>query len=178
MTAKIHVLHPWAESLSGFLRVGHTGHRKLEALHAAGRFPYRRVVFDAAHIDEQQELLKMLKAKDCEIVLDPNFAEMSMLGRHGSAVTKLPWANPERPWEPSDFVRGRNMDAAKLIATLGLTSRLRMKRSKRFMSDVKSRLVRLRDAMADLQATEGTPSRSRSPAFRGGMHSMSAVSGR
>jgi len=44
MIAKIHVLHPHTPPLSGFLRVGHTGHRKLEALQAAGRFPYRRVV--------------------------------------------------------------------------------------------------------------------------------------
>src|SRR5258708_3361849 len=120
MTAKIHVLHPHSAPLSGFLRVGHTGHRKLEALHAAGRFPYRRVVFDAAHIGEQQELLKMLRTSGCEIVLDPNFAEMSMLGRFGSAVTKLPWANPERPWEPSDFARGRNLDITKLIAEFAL----------------------------------------------------------
>jgi hypothetical protein len=39
-----------------------------------------------------------------------------MLGRFGSAVSKLPWANPERPWQPSDFARGRNLDVAKLIA--------------------------------------------------------------
>lgn len=58
MTAKIHALHPQAAPLSGFLRAGHTGHRKLEALHAAGRFPHQRVVFDAAHIGEQQDLLK------------------------------------------------------------------------------------------------------------------------
>jgi hypothetical protein len=120
MTAEVHVLHPLSTPLGGFLRVGHTGHRKLEALHAAGRFPYRRVVFDAAHIGEQQELLKMLKISGCEIVLDPNFAEMSMLGRFGSAVSKLPWANPERPWDPSDFTRGRNLDIAKLIAEFAL----------------------------------------------------------
>src|ERR1700730_1087427 len=96
MTAEVHVLHPLSTPLGGFLRVGHTGHRKLEALHAAGRFPYSRVVFDAAHIGEQQELLKMLRMGGYEIALDPNFAEMSMLGRFGSAVTKLPWANPLR----------------------------------------------------------------------------------
>jgi hypothetical protein len=50
MTANVHVLHPRPAPLGGFLRVGHTGHRKLEALLAAGRFPFRRVVFDAAHI--------------------------------------------------------------------------------------------------------------------------------
>src|SRR5258707_11717551 len=103
MSATIHVLRPASAPVAGFLRVGHTGHRKLEALHAAGRFPYRRVVFDAAHIGEQLELLKMLRTSGCEIVLDPNFAEMSTLGRFGSAVAKLPWANPERPWGPSDF---------------------------------------------------------------------------
>jgi hypothetical protein len=115
MPAEIHVLHRHAAPLGGFLRVGHTGHRKLEALHAAGRFPFHRVVFDAAHISEQIELLKMLSAR-CEIVLDPNFAEMSMPGRFQSAVSRLPWANTERPWEPSDFARGRNLDIPKLIA--------------------------------------------------------------
>jgi hypothetical protein len=53
MAATIHVLHPNSAPIAGFLRVGHTGQRKLEALHAAGRFPYRRVVFDAAHLNEQ-----------------------------------------------------------------------------------------------------------------------------
>jgi hypothetical protein len=120
MPAQIHVLHPRVPPLAGFLRVGHTGHRKLEALQAAGRFPYRRVVFDAAHIGEQQELLKMLTRNGCEVVLDPNVAEMSMLGRFGSAVAKLPWANPERPWEPADFARGRNLDIPKLIAEFAI----------------------------------------------------------
>ena len=120
MPAQIHVLHPRVPPLAGFLRVGHTGHRKLEALQAAGRFPYRRVVFDAAHIGEQQELLKMLTRNGCEVVLDPNVAEMSMLGRFGSAVAKLPWANPERPWEPADFARGRNLDIPNLIAEFAI----------------------------------------------------------
>jgi len=98
------------------LRVGHTGHRKLEAVHAAGRFPYRRLVFDASHIAEQHELLKVMRVSGCELVLDPNFAEMAMSGRFESAVSKLPWANPERPWQPTDFSPGRNLDVAKLIA--------------------------------------------------------------
>jgi hypothetical protein len=73
MAGTVHVLHPHSAALAGFLRVGHTGHRKLDALIAAGRFPYRRVVFDAAHLSEQRELLKVLRANGCEIVLDPNF---------------------------------------------------------------------------------------------------------
>lgn len=123
MPAEVHVLHPHAAPLGGFLRVGYTGHRKLEALHAAGRFPFRRVVFDAAHIGEQIELLKALST-GCEILLDPNFAEMSMPGRFQSAVSKLPWANTERPWEPSDFARGRNLDIPKLIAEFAVKHRV------------------------------------------------------
>src|SRR5260221_6034423 len=112
MAATLHFLHPVAAPLAAFLRVGHTGHRKLEALHAAGRFPYQRVVFDAAHFDEQIEFVKLLKSSGCEIALDPNFAEMASAGRYGSAVSRLRWANPDRPWQPSDFGPGRNADIA------------------------------------------------------------------
>src|SRR3546814_6688710 len=42
---------------------------------------------------------------------------MATLGRFGSsAIQKLAWANLDRPWEPSDFDRRRNHDAAKAIA--------------------------------------------------------------
>jgi hypothetical protein len=37
MLATVHVLHPPPSVIGGFLRVGHTGHRKLAALHAAGK---------------------------------------------------------------------------------------------------------------------------------------------
>ena len=63
MLATVHVLHPSPSVIGGFLRVGHTGHRRLEALHAAGKLNFNRFVFDAAHLDEQIELLKALKAR-------------------------------------------------------------------------------------------------------------------
>ncbi len=116
MVATIHRLHPPSPALAGFLRIGHTGQRKLEALHAAGRFPYRRVVFDAAHLEQQLTLLARLKATGCEIVFDPNFAEMASEGRFRSAVGRTPWANPERPWRPDDFGRGRNRNLASFMA--------------------------------------------------------------
>lgn len=116
MAATVHHLHPPSPPLAGFLRVGHTGQRKLEALHAAGRFPYRRVVFDAAHLPEQAGLLTRLRASDCEIVLDPNFAEMATEGSFRSSVNRLPWANQERPWCPDDFGPRSNANLARLIA--------------------------------------------------------------
>ena len=116
MVATVHHLHPPCPPLAGFLRVGHTGQKKLEALHAAGRFPNRRVVFEAAHLPEQLGLLERLRASGCEIVLDPNFAEIATEGRFRSAVSRLPWANQERPWRPDDFGPGRNANLARLIA--------------------------------------------------------------
>jgi hypothetical protein len=149
MAATLHVLRPTTPTIAGYLRVGYTGHRKLADLQAAGRLPYRRVVFDAAHFAEQLELAKTLKASGCEIVLDPNFAEMATLGRFGSsAIQKLAWANWDRPGEPSDFDRRRNHDAA--------------------IGQAKVRMVRLRDALADLDAKGTGETRSRAPNFRGG----------
>jgi hypothetical protein len=74
MTDTLHYLHPRSQSFIGFLRIGHTGHRKLEALLASGRLPFGRMVFDAAYIGGQKELLGALSAAGREIVLDSNNA--------------------------------------------------------------------------------------------------------
>lgn len=116
MAATIHVLHPVQSRLAAYLRVGHTGHRKLEALSAEGRLGYHRLVFDAAHMPRQAELAKQLKARGAELVLDPNFAELATEGGWGSSVGKLPWSNPNRPWTVSDLSSRRNLDVAKAIA--------------------------------------------------------------
>jgi hypothetical protein len=116
MTATVHVLHSNPSPIGSYLRVGHTGHRKLEALIAASRLRFRSFVFDAAHIGEQGDLLSTLQRAGCEIILDPNAAETATLGRFDSSVSALPWGNPDRPWEPGDFGRTRNLDAAKAIA--------------------------------------------------------------
>jgi hypothetical protein len=116
MAATVHHLHPPSPPFAGFLRVGHTGQRKLEALNAAGRFLYRRVVFDAAHLAQQLGLLARLRASGCEIILDPNFAEMATEGGFLSGASRLAWANQERPWRPDDFGPRRNENLASLIA--------------------------------------------------------------
>jgi len=41
---------------------------------------------------------------------------MATEGRFRSGVSRLPWANQERPWRPDDFGPGRNANLAKLIA--------------------------------------------------------------
>ena len=101
--SNVHILHPTSPPLAGFLRVGHTGHHKLEALHAADRLGFSRLVFDAAYAMGQADFLRAQKAAGREIVIDLNVAETAMPGRFGSAVGKLPWGNPDRPWAPGDF---------------------------------------------------------------------------
>ena len=88
MNTKVHYLHPRPEPIGYFLRVGNSGHRQLETLHEAGcAFP-DRVVFDAAWIDVQRDLLGTLREGGSEIALDSNVAELSALGRFDSAARK------------------------------------------------------------------------------------------
>ena len=123
MTASnIHLLHARPSPLAPFLRVGHTGQHRLEALVAANRMPYQRFVFDAAHIRRQQSLLQAFKARGAEIVIDLNFAETAAPGRFATAVAKLPWGNAERPWTPDDFGRGRNADFYKQMAEFAVAN--------------------------------------------------------
>src|SRR5271165_3113350 len=114
--AEIVHLRPRPSALAGYLRVGHTNHKKIEALQAAGRFPYRRVVFEAPHLPRQMDVLAALKTNGCEIVLDLNFAEMASEGHWCGAARHLAWANPDRPWRPADFAPGRNADLTKPMA--------------------------------------------------------------
>lgn len=120
MVATVHVLHAKSLGVGSFLRVGHTGHRKMESLVAASRLRFSRFVFDAAHIEAQVDLVATLRRAGCEIVLDPNAAETATKGRFSSSVSLLPWGNADRPWQPTDFSRTRNLDTAKAIAEFAL----------------------------------------------------------
>jgi hypothetical protein len=71
----------------------------------------------------------------------------------------------------------RHIDPAVRSARLGDRLKIEDERVAKAVSDAKSRLVRLRDALADLQARESSTSRSRVPAFRGGARSISSVLG-
>ena len=73
--SNVHILHPTSPPLAGCLRVGHTGHHKLEALHAADRPGSSRLVFDAAYAVGQADFLRAQKAEGREIVIDSNVAE-------------------------------------------------------------------------------------------------------
>jgi hypothetical protein len=68
--AEILQFHPRPSPLAGYFRIRRSNHKQVEALLAAGRFPYRGVVFEASHLARlvgKVELLQPLKAKGCEI---------------------------------------------------------------------------------------------------------------
>jgi hypothetical protein len=71
----------------------------------------------------------------------------------------------------------RHVDPAVRSARIGSRLKIDDEKVAKAMHDAKSRLIRLRDALADLQATEGAPSRSRSLKFRVGESAISAVLG-
>ena len=100
MSAQVHILHP---GIGWFVRLGHTGHRVLEHLHAAGRLPIDRVVVDAAHIDRQADLLSALDYSGVELVLDTRAAELATIGGATGSAKRLPWAKKDRPHRIQDF---------------------------------------------------------------------------
>ena len=124
MIASVHHLHPKPLPIAAFLRVGHTRHRRLENLQAGGQLHFGRFVFDAAHIAQQVDLVRSLQASTAEIVLDPNFAELCIPARFQTSVSALPWAKPDRAWEPADFGRERNFSIAKAIAEFAVKHRV------------------------------------------------------
>ena len=120
MAATVHVLHPPTAAVGYFLRLGHTGHRRLETLLAAGRVSIDRAVVDAAHLDEQGELLDALRESGAELVLDTKAAELATIGGYGSKAQSLPWAHEERPYAPSDFDADAQNNFASRIAAFAV----------------------------------------------------------
>lgn len=89
--------------IAGYVHIGSSGHRQIANLVSAGRVSIKHAVFDACHIDQQQELLELLREHGSEIVLDTKIAELSALGRFNGSCRKLPWANDDRPLSHDDF---------------------------------------------------------------------------
>lgn len=102
MRSNVRYLQPRTEPIALFVRIGTTGHRQLETLHSSGRFSPKRVVFEAAWIGMQGDLVSALRESGAEIVLDTNTAELSELGRFQGAARRVPWANASRQLVRSD----------------------------------------------------------------------------
>jgi hypothetical protein len=119
VTATIHRLHN-TNPIAGFLRVGHRDHKWLEDQQARGALPYRRFVFEAAHIRQQRPLVDLLRKAQCEIVLDTNFAELSSVGKFRGAARELPWAREAHPWTAEDIAGNQADFLASQIAEFAI----------------------------------------------------------
>lgn len=119
--AKVHDLHADSK-VASYIRLGHTGYRKLEDLHAAGRLPIKRAIIEATNIDTQSDLLNTLKNSNVEIFLDTKSAELACLGSFSSSKVKsLPWVYNDRPYIPDDFTKRRLIKYVEQIAEFAVS---------------------------------------------------------
>jgi len=92
MTSKVVELRPKPAQIAHVLSMGHTHHRIVENLVARNAFPFRRVLVDASHVRTQHDLIRALKAKGIQVVLDPKSIELSLPGGITGATRALPWS--------------------------------------------------------------------------------------
>lgn len=86
-------LHGRPAPVAHFLRIGHSGHKRLDQFLAAGQLPYQRFVANAGTFQRQRELIGTLRQAGKELILDTNVAELSVVGRWQGAAQGAPWAN-------------------------------------------------------------------------------------
>jgi hypothetical protein len=123
------------DRITGFLRVGVSGHRQLETLLLSGRLPAERLVLDASAFARQGDLVGALKAAGRELSLDTNVAELSSVGRYQGAARTAPWANPDRVIGPSDLLGNERLVLAQ-IAQFAVTNGLhRVQAPTHFLED-------------------------------------------
>ena len=104
MASNVYFLHSRNGGLGHYIRLGHTGYRKLEDLQAADRLPIASAIVEANHAVNQTDLTRALKASGVELILDPKTGELGTVGGFSTGARRLPWANPSRPHKPDDFI--------------------------------------------------------------------------
>ena len=109
--------------LAHFIRIGEA-HKKIADLHAAGRLPTMKVVFEASRLRYQRELIAVLRDEDVEIVLDTEVAELAALAKCGSHSRHAPWANTDQgtPLGPEFFKHDARSDVIGQIARFAVVN--------------------------------------------------------
>jgi hypothetical protein len=93
--ADVVYLHGQPKPVAHFLRVGPSGHRRLEQSLAAGQLPMQRFIVEAGAFGRQSDLIDALRQSGYELVLDTNVAELSVIGKYQGVAKGAPWANPD-----------------------------------------------------------------------------------
>lgn len=116
MTDNVVYLHGRPTEVAMALRIGFSEHRVCEQLLEANKIAARRFIVEGANLKRHASLLRTLKDRGEEIILDTNVAELSAPGRFAGAVSSAPWSAEDRPLEPDDFVAGTNRSVIEPIA--------------------------------------------------------------
>ncbi len=120
--SNVFLLHPPKHPISHVVRIGHTGHKILENLYTAGRAPISRAVVDAGHSLHQKELIATLSNSGVEIILDTKAAELASIAGIHSKAGQLPWANANRPHNPTDWAGHEGVKLARAVADFAIGS--------------------------------------------------------
>lgn len=118
MADNVVYLHGKPREIAQTTRVGFREHALCEQLLSANKLPVRRFVLEAATEGSRRHknLMRSLKDRQAEIVLDTNCAELSVPGRFSGSVKSAPWAVEGRALEVADFTPGTNRSVIEPIA--------------------------------------------------------------
>jgi hypothetical protein len=118
MTDNVVYLHGKPREIAQTTRVGFREHGQCEQLLSSNKLTSRRFVVDAATegTRRQKNLVRFLKDRHTEIVLDTNCAELSVPGRFSGSAKSTPWAVEGRALEAEDFTPGTNRSVIEPIA--------------------------------------------------------------
>jgi hypothetical protein len=126
MNDNVIYLHGKPREIAQFTRVGFLEHGLCEQLLSANKLPSRRFVLDAATegTRRHKSLVRSLKDRRAEIILDTNCAELSVAGRFSGSAKSAPWAAEGRALEADDFVPGTNRSVIEPIARYAVKNEL------------------------------------------------------
>lgn len=118
MAGNVVYLHGKPREIAQVTRVGFREHGLCEQLLSANKLTSRRFVLEAATegTRRQKSLVRLLKDRQAEIVLDTNCAELSVPGRFSGSAKSAPWAVEGRALEAADFTAGTNRSVIEPIA--------------------------------------------------------------
>lgn len=118
MVGNVVYLHGKPREIAQVTRVGFREHGLCEQLLSSNKLASRRFVLDASTegTPRHKSLVRSLKDRRAEIILDTNCAELSVPGCYSGSAKSSPWAAEGRALDADDFTPGTNRSVIEPIA--------------------------------------------------------------
>jgi hypothetical protein len=118
MNDNVVYLHGKPKEIAHIVRVGFREHGLCEQLLSSNKLKNRSFVLDAATetTRRQKSLIRSLRDRKSEVILDTNCAELSVAGRFSGSASSTPWAVEGRALEFEDFLPKTNRSVIEPIA--------------------------------------------------------------